>query len=450
MKLRLPVILTDLSLTTKTLFFIVVVTILPSAVVMWLLLNSLAAGSIAAEDRAFAQTAELVQRELVGNVRARAEIYDITFKSIIQGTETLKDEILTAGASEAVLARFYYRHPLISRAYFIRPDGTNLVVPSPDTTILAITDTVGFDFDDPAGGRVTTGRWIGPHSLGKDGARAMTYALPIWRRTELVGVIAFDVLASNILSEVVDLDPAESSYVLIVRRDGEFFTTSDAVYGDLGFSDTTTNLMSVELADHLGIDELIAAREELLGTLKIPAREGSAEKFAVYATIPSFGAHLFVVSPLEELLVAQRAKAAEISGALNATARSGAVLLVLLAILIAVTAYASSERTIIRPLQRIMQGIEDLERAGYDPKTALPVNSRDEIGRLSARFNDMATRLHESYESLERKVRERTEELNKNLNEMERLNKLMVGRELRMRELKHEIARLKEQKTPPA
>lgn len=43
---------------------------------------------------------------------------------------------------------------------------------------------------------------------------------------------------------------------------------------------------------------------------------------------------------------------------------------------------------------------------------------------------------------LEGRVRERTEELEKKISEIERLNKLFVGRELRMKELKEKIKEL--------
>lgn len=81
-----------------------------------------------------------------------------------------------------------------------------------------------------------------------------------------------------------------------------------------------------------------------------------------------------------------------------------------------------------------------------DLTVQISVTSHDEIGQLSHAFNNMTLKLRESYQHLEQKVQERTSELEdtkekveKNLQEVEKLNNLMVGREIRMAELKKEI-----------
>lgn len=96
--------------------------------------------------------------------------------------------------------------------------------------------------------------------------------------------------------------------------------------------------------------------------------------------------------------------------------------------------------------------------AGGDLSTRIKVQSGDEIGQLGQAFNQMAARLQEYYDSLEQKVKERTAEseearkqlevvnleMQKKLEEMERMNKLMVGRELKMVEMKKELEELKQ------
>jgi len=76
------------------------------------------------------------------------------------------------------------------------------------------------------------------------------------------------------------------------------------------------------------------------------------------------------------------------------------------------------------------------EVAGGNLDLQVPVVGRDEIGELTGAFNFMTSKLKESYEGLERKVLDRTAELEKD-------NKLMIGRELKMIELKKELEELK-------
>jgi HAMP domain-containing protein len=133
--------------------------------------------------------------------------------------------------------------------------------------------------------------------------------------------------------------------------------------------------------------------------------------------------------------------------------------------------------TLTRPLKTLTRAAEKIREGNFDIKTE--IKSQDEIGRLAAVFNEMAAKLKESYSILEAKVRERTIELEKErgslekrikdrtaeleklkigleqtveertkaleakLVEMDRMNKHMIGRELKMAELKEELDKLK-------
>lgn len=76
------------------------------------------------------------------------------------------------------------------------------------------------------------------------------------------------------------------------------------------------------------------------------------------------------------------------------------------------------------------------EIAGGNLGVQVKIKGTDEINDLAEAFNYMASKLNEMYEGLECKVKDRTQELAKE-------NKLMVGRELKMIELKKEIEELK-------
>ncbi|MEI8060830.1 MAG: HAMP domain-containing protein [Candidatus Berkelbacteria bacterium] len=69
-------------------------------------------------------------------------------------------------------------------------------------------------------------------------------------------------------------------------------------------------------------------------------------------------------------------------------------------------------------------------------ETNVSINSKDEIGSFAVDFNKMTASLKNSIENTEEKIKERTADL-------EKLNKYMTGRELKMIELKKEIADMK-------
>jgi len=66
---------------------------------------------------------------------------------------------------------------------------------------------------------------------------------------------------------------------------------------------------------------------------------------------------------------------------------------------------------IVSPVRDLTQATQHLMKDVHAPFTALPVHSKDEIGVLTQTFNRMATEIREQQESLETRVRERTQEL---------------------------------------
>ncbi len=66
---------------------------------------------------------------------------------------------------------------------------------------------------------------------------------------------------------------------------------------------------------------------------------------------------------------------------------------------------------------------------------------------LEIRVKARTRELEELTNSLDQQVKNRTQELQKKIEELERANKLMVGREVRMLEIKKELDKLKSKET---
>lgn len=80
------------------------------------------------------------------------------------------------------------------------------------------------------------------------------------------------------------------------------------------------------------------------------------------------------------------------------------------------------------------------------------VDTNDEIGDFAKAFeqmrqqvNDANIKLVEYNKQLERRIKDRTSELEKNITELERVNKLMIGREMMMIEIKKQMESLRQQ-----
>lgn len=79
---------------------------------------------------------------------------------------------------------------------------------------------------------------------------------------------------------------------------------------------------------------------------------------------------------------------------------------------------------ITRPLEQVAQAAEAIASGDYGRRVTL--DRRDEIGRLGAAFNVMAGRVAESHEALERRVAERTRELEQTREELDRFFSLSL------------------------
>lgn len=92
-------------------------------------------------------------------------------------------------------------------------------------------------------------------------------------------------------------------------------------------------------------------------------------------------------------------------------------------------------------VNRMLSPLNEMQRVALEitkgnTKSRVMVNSTDELGMLAKALNTMMDKLMQATESIEKKVNDRTQEL-------QRLNNAMTGRELKMIELKKEIEALK-------
>lgn len=103
------------------------------------------------------------------------------------------------------------------------------------------------------------------------------------------------------------------------------------------------------------------------------------------------------------------------------------------------------EKLIISRFTRLDKEISDISNT-KDLTKRISIEKGDEIGNLSVVINTMLSELYESQEKEKESVRLEkiaSENLKKHLEETEKLNKLMIGRELKMIEIKNELDRLK-------
>lgn len=113
-------------------------------------------------------------------------------------------------------------------------------------------------------------------------------------------------------------------------------------------------------------------------------------------------------------------------------------------------------RTVTRPIDRLTRAVDVYAAGDLDqPIADTLLQRKDEVGLLARSFERMRSGLSDLTRSLEQKVEERTQalqvrerEAQARVRELDRLNKLMIGRELKMAELKKRVKPEVQQNTP--
>ncbi len=128
-----------------------------------------------------------------------------------------------------------------------------------------------------------------------------------------------------------------------------------------------------------------------------------------------------------------------------------------IALLLVIIAIYFFVGTITKRISRLSQITQQIAGGKFSIKLDdKDLKAKDEVGVLAKSFNEMAVKLADTYKGLEEKVKQRTKEveeknerlvkseaeLKKALDVAEQTNKLMVGRELKMKELKKKIEEL--------
>lgn len=104
-------------------------------------------------------------------------------------------------------------------------------------------------------------------------------------------------------------------------------------------------------------------------------------------------------------------------------------------------------RSLVRPIINLRDEAAKIRKGDFTG--AIGVKSNDEIGDLAVAFSEMGQTIKASQTSLEKEVKEKTNQLNAKLKELtelysssEKMNELMIGRELSIIELKKKVSTL--------
>ena len=242
--------------------------------------------------------------------------------------------------------------------------------------------------------------WFGPVEFRRGSEPYMTIALAHVGKNS--GVTVADVNLKLIWDVISAIRVGDKGYAFVVDGKGRLIAHPDLslVLRDTDFSQLPQVRQALD-ASAPAEPGAAATPGHSVGAAEIATAFDGAEVLTAYAVAPRTHWIVFVQQPLSEAL------ASVYTSLLQTLALLG------LGLLLALTAGGLLARRMVVPIRRLQQGAEKL--GAGDLTQRLDIHTGDEIETLADRFNQMAGRIQESYETLEAKVDARTRDLNEAL-----------------------------------
>jgi len=253
-------------------------------------------------------------------------------------------------------------------------------------------DVVGSNkdyLDDPVFTEAHTGKtWFGPVYFRKETEPYMKLSVPAGRDDP--GVTVCDVNLKFIWDVITQIKIGKAGYAYVVGPNGRLISHPD-ISRVLQKSDYSglpqVKALLLESASSDGIGPEITIADNAAGEPVLVAS----------ARIPSLGWAVLVEQPRVEAF----------APLYESMQRTG--LLLLAGLVLALLVSLALARRMVTPIQALQSGAAKIGAGRLDQR--IEVHTGDELEALADQFNRMAQDLYESYSGLERKVEERTREL---------------------------------------
>lgn len=265
-------------------------------------------------------------------------------------------------------------------------------------------------------------------------------SVPLFPEDKFQGTLVSEIFLSDIWGKVITGYTSPNDNIYLLTREGKPVAEILATTEDFRSEDLR------KIAEDFAAKTMTVIKE---------VNSGAGRMLVIAESLPLFHWELVVFRPLSEIY-----KPTSILG------RKVAIVSFVTFIFIFVATIFFS-KLIVDPIKKLHKGAEIIGKGNLDYK--VNIRTGDEIEQLAKEFNRMAESLGQSKAALEEEkallevrvaartrelqelaagldvqVKERTRELDERVAELERFQKLIVGRELKMVELKKEIEKLRQ------
>lgn len=256
--------------------------------------------------------------------------------------------------------------------------------------------------------------WSDPYLDAALHGLIITSSAPVYDHTgNFLGVTAMDIQLTRITSIIDEIKLGQSGYAFIVDQEMRLIAMPEHGYESLGIDPE-----SIPLGDALSPENITAELSPYFWSILTKMTSGEsgleiiniddAECFFVYQQIPEIQYSLAIIVPTQELLAESIAANEQLALTTRSTNITSLIMIVAI-ILVALFATIGIGNRLTRPLDTITMVAEEI--TGGNINAQAKTSAYVEINTLATAFNSMTEQLRDTIGSLETRVAERTQAL---------------------------------------
>jgi len=315
----------------------------------------------------------------------------------------------------AVLA-IYYIDPRGSTRYYPNINLASLIPPDFDATSRPYYKITAPLFNPR---RLT--RWTIPYVDAAGGGLVVTVAAPVYLGDDFHGVVAADIQLSKITEQVSSIKIGQTGYAFMIDDAGRIISMPPGGYAMFGINPQEQSPEDFFKQTVLGEgpDDLLALTSRMVvgGSGLNIIKVNGVDTYISYSPVKANGYSLALVVPVSEMQGALTIAHSETQNQVRSAIQLAAIIFAIL-LFAAILISLGIGQVISTPIIRLTQTANQI--VAGDISAQATIASRDEIGTLARAFNTMTSRLRETLEGSEQQVKDRTADLVKANEQIER------------------------------
>ena len=348
--------------------------------------------------------------------RSNSEPASVFIPARVKLTNSLANELNTLKQLDFIVPVILQADSDVVAVYFGGTSGETLYYPNVDLANLVppdfdVTQRPWYLAAAPEQNPSRTAVWSAPYLDAAQHGLVVTNSYPVFDAAHgFRGVVAMDVQLNRMSYIISSIRVGTTGYAFVVDNDGRLIALPQAGYTDLGLTAETAPLgapLDQDKFDGSVPPEFLAVLSKMkagkagLETISMKGHE----RYVIYRPISEVGYDLAIMVPAQEMLTGAAAAKQQIS--MDAT-NTQQISFVLVAMILgfALLSTLGIGNTLISPLTSLTATAEEIARGDLDARAG--VRGQDEIATLAQALNTMTSRLRDSIQSLERRVKDRT------------------------------------------